>query len=141
MMAMKSAYPTSQFAATYRSAPGHDRQWLTSPTESEFSESYDNLHLADTHNVHAWSEERVADCLRSINLAQYIDLFSSHNVNGQVFVELDRPSLREMGVKKVGDQIRIANQAAKLRTSGSKLKSKAHRNRVSNVDLMLSPAS
>jgi mitogen-activated protein kinase kinase kinase len=133
MMAMKSAYPTSQFAATYRSMPGHDRQWLTSPTESEFSESFDNP--PESTNVLAWSEDRVAEWLRSVNLSQYIELFSGHNVNGQVFVELDRPSLRDMGVKKVGDQIRIANSAARFRNSGSKTKSKARKNRESLAQL------
>ena len=54
-----------------------------------------------------------------------------NNINGACLMEMDRSHLRDMGIKKVGDQIRIASQAKKFRTVEYQRFSKKQTNRVS----------
>ena len=133
LLSAKAPFPTSQYAATYRvpasSARGEHHGFFASPTESEFSEHFETAPLS----VKDWDEKRVAEWLRSINCGQYIDIFTMNNINGQNLMELDRDALRELGVRKVGDQIRIANQTKSLRNSEFKRVSVATKNRVSFI--------
>jgi mitogen-activated protein kinase kinase kinase len=128
MLSAKAPFPTSQYAATYRVPNSREHHgFFASPTESEFSEHFDS---GAPVPVKHWGEERVADWLRSINCSQYIDIFIKNNINGKNLMELDRPALRELGVKKVGDQIRIANQTKQFRSTEYKKGSIVTRNRV-----------
>nr|POE54198.1 isoform 2 of neurabin-1 [Quercus suber] len=106
-------------------AKGH--HVFTSPTESEFSESYKDNRDA----VRDWDEMRVGDWLRSINFGQYVDLFRKNNINGENLMEIDQPTLKEMGIKKIGDRVRIGAQAKVFRNSVYKRTSKRNSNRVS----------
>lgn len=130
LLSSKSPYPTSQYAATYRVTAAATRDhpgFFASPTESEFSEHYDS-----PSSVKNWDEDRVAEWLQSMNFSNYVSMFMSQNVTGIVLMELDRNALKELGVKKVGDQIRIATFAKKFRDNESKKTSKAAKNRVSS---------
>ncbi len=60
-----------------------------------------------------------------------------NNINGACLMELDRSHLRDMGIKKVGDQIRIASQAKKFRNSEYNRFSKRQSNRVSFENVYL----
>jgi mitogen-activated protein kinase kinase kinase len=127
MAMLSKPYPTSQYAATYRMPQTREHHgFFASPTESEFSEHFD---VAPT-SVKAWDEHRVAEWLKSINCAQYIEIFITNNISGENLMELDRTTLRELGVKRVGDQIRIATQAKAFRNTEYGYKSKASKNRV-----------
>jgi mitogen-activated protein kinase kinase kinase len=106
--------------------PREHHGFFASPTESEFAD-----HLEPSGSVRSWDEGRVAEWLRSINCSQYIELFTANNINGSNLMELDRNSLRDMGVRKVGDQIRIATQAKAFRSQVYKRASMAVRNMVS----------
>jgi mitogen-activated protein kinase kinase kinase len=130
LLSSKSPYPTSQYAAaSYRVPATATREqhhgFFASPTESEFSE-----HFESPSSVNNWDEDRVAEWLRSINCAQYVALFAENNITGTVLMELDRNTLRELGIKKVGDQIRISSQAKKFRDMEFRKASKAVKNRV-----------
>jgi mitogen-activated protein kinase kinase kinase len=128
-MLSKAPFPTSQYAATYRVPSTREHHgFFASPTESEFSEHFDSGAPSSVKN---WDEDRVAEWLRSINCSQYIDIFVKNNINGKNLMELDRPALRELGVKKVGGQIRIANQTKQFRSTEYKRGSIVTRNRVS----------
>ena len=100
---------------------------FTSPTESEFSDSY-----RDTRDsVQDWDETRVGDWLRSINCGQYVDIFRRNNINGENLMDIDQATLKEMGIKKIGDRVRIGAQAKVFRSNVYKRTSKRHINRVS----------
>lgn len=102
---------------------------FTSPTESEFSESY-----RDTRDsVLDWDEVRVGDWLRSINCGQYVDIFRRNNINGENLMDIDQATLKEMGIKKIGDRVRIGAQAKVFRSNVYKRTSKRHINRVSST--------
>ena len=52
---------------------------FTSPTESEFSESYRD----GKESVVDWDEARVAEWLKSISCGQYVEIFRNNNINGE----------------------------------------------------------
>lgn len=86
---------------------------LTSPTDSEFSlvDEESNDHVRD------WDMRGVAEWLKSINAGQYIELFRAHDITGENVMDLDQAMLKEMGIKKIGDRVRIGAQAKHFRYS------------------------
>jgi mitogen-activated protein kinase kinase kinase len=72
---------TSQYASNVssnRQTPASavsNHGFFASPTESEFSESYEV-----PESIKGWNEERVGEWLRSIGCAQYIELFRSEYI-------------------------------------------------------------
>ena len=97
---------------------------FASPTESDFSES-----STAPDSVRNWDEKRVGEWLRSINCHQYEALFKANNFNGDNLLECDQTVMKEMGIKKVGDRIRIFVAIKQLRTKS--LNNRKKRNRVS----------
>ncbi|TDZ18581.1 Protein kinase byr2 [Colletotrichum orbiculare MAFF 240422] len=95
-----------------RRAPSIPNQNSTfaSPTESEFSEN------DGPDAVKNWDEEKVCDYLRSVNCGEYEKLFRKHHINGENLLELDKDVLKEMGIEKVGDRVRLFLGIKKLRT-------------------------
>ncbi|KKK13421.1 hypothetical protein P175DRAFT_0428262 [Aspergillus ochraceoroseus IBT 24754] len=81
-----------------------------SPTESEFSEAHDGLDA-----VRSWDEKQVVAWLHSINCHQYEALFRANNFNGNNLIECDQKILQEMGIKKIGDRVRIFVAIKQLR--------------------------
>lgn len=140
-MASRSAYPAPSIAShvpmTYHriptTTPGTHHGVFTSPTESEFSEAKDA--------VQDWDEARVGDWLRSINCGQYADVFRKNHINGENLMDMDQATLKEMGIKKLGDRVRIGAQAKVFRNNVYKRTSKRNINRVSMVDMHKLPTT
>ena len=99
---------------------------FTSPTESEFSESHQDWR----DSVQVWDENGVGDWLRSINCGQYVDSFKKNHINGENLMDMDHVMLKEMGVKRIGDRVRIGAQVKLLRTHIYRRTSKRNINRV-----------
>ncbi|KAI9679114.1 MAG: ATP binding [Trizodia sp. TS-e1964] len=83
---------------------------FASPTESEFSEAFEG-----PDSVRCWSENRVGEWLREIHCGQYEALFKEHNFNGDNLLECDQAVLKDMGIKKIGDRVRIQVAIKNLR--------------------------
>lgn len=128
-LASRSPYPAPSLTSTM--APSQYRAQLnghgvfTSPTESEFSESYKDAAGSVIH----WDEERVGEWLKSINCAQYVDTFRKNNITGENLMDLDQATLKEMGIKKIGDRVRINAHAKLFRSNVYKRTSKRNMNR------------
>ena len=105
---------------------------FTSPTESEFSESYKDT----KDSVQDWDEARVGEWLREINFGQYVDMFRRNNINGENLMDMDQAMLKEMGVKKLGDRVRIGASAKVFRATVYKKTSKRNINRVRQIHPM-----
>ena len=108
---------------------------FTSPTESEFSESYKEA----KESILDWDESRVGDWLKSINCAQYVEIFRKNNITGENLMDLDQATLKEMGIKKIGDRVRINTHAKVFRSNVYKRTSKRVMNRVgtlNNLDML-----
>lgn len=54
-----------------------------------------------------------------------------NHINGENLMEMDQTHLKDMGIKKVGDRVRIGSQAKQLRNKEYKKASKRSSNRVS----------
>ena len=101
---------------------------FTSPTESEFSDSHRDA--AQDSIIH-WDEGRVGEWLRSINCGQWASIFRSNHITGEVLVDIDTATLKEMGINKLGDRVRIGSAAKVFRNAIYKKTSKRSFNRVS----------
>lgn len=68
----------------------------------------------------------------SLSLALVPLLTTAENhINGENLMEMDQTHLKDMGIKKVGDRVRIGSQAKQLRNKEYKKASKRTSNRVS----------
>ncbi|KAM3480197.1 hypothetical protein MY8738_005093 [Beauveria namnaoensis] len=103
---MQTGLPTARRIPNIANAP----QTFASPTESEFSES------DSPDSVKNWDEDRVCDYLVSVKCGEYEKLFRKNNINGQNLLEMDKEVLKEMGIDKVGDRVRLFLCIKKLRT-------------------------
>ncbi|KAF1820894.1 Pkinase-domain-containing protein [Dissoconium aciculare CBS 342.82] len=121
-IATRSAYPAGGMTIGmpgnhFRTAPnanaGLGHGVFTSPTESEFSDSY----RSGLDAVQDWDESRVCDWLASINCGQYVDIFRKNNITGENLLEMDQAILKEMGIKKIGDRVRISSHAKRFRNA------------------------
>ncbi|KAK5077252.1 ATP binding [Lithohypha guttulata] len=145
MLASKSPYgtpvnggnnqklPTRTFSETslrvQQSTSTHQDNLFMSPTNSEFSDHYDGL-----NSVRAWDEKRVGEWLHSIRCGQYERLFEENNFTGESLLECDQSILTDMGIKKIGDRVRI-NVAIKQLRNRSLAARNQHRNRESMAAL------
>jgi mitogen-activated protein kinase kinase kinase len=126
MLASKTSFPTSLGSATSTLVPSVSpaavapsrrapsvpttSQSFASPTESEFSE-------ADSpDSVKNWDEDRVCEYLRSVKCGEYEKIFRKNHINGENLLEMDKEVLKEMGIDKVGDRVRLFLSIKKLRT-------------------------
>lgn len=116
---------------THLAAPSSAYEELfTSPTESDFSEIYDGLDA-----IRSWDEKRVGDWLHTIRCGQYEQLFKTNNFNGDNLLECDQKILQEMGIKKIGDRVRIFVAIKQLRNKSAVLRTRRNRDSLAALDL------
>lgn len=121
---LSSALQTSRRAPTIPSAA----QSYASPTESEFSDS------DGPDSVRRWGEERVCEYLRSVKCGDYEKIFRKNHINGENLLEMDKEVLKDMGIDKVGDRVRLFLCIKKLRTKTYANQKKRHRDSLSGLD-------
>lgn len=83
---------------------------FASPTESDFSDA------DGPDSVKNWDEDKVCEYLRSVKCGEYEKLFRKNHINGENLLEMDKEVLKEMGIDKVGDRVRLFLGIKKLRT-------------------------
>ncbi|KAI0180039.1 kinase-like domain-containing protein [Hypoxylon sp. FL1284] len=108
-------------------------QAFASPTESEFSEGDDA--------VKNWSEDQVCEYLRSVKCGEYEKIFRKNNVNGENLLEMDKEVLKEMGIDKVGDRVRLFLGIKKLRTKAYANQKRRNRDSFAGLDAQYTPSS
>ncbi|CRG87108.1 mitogen-activated protein kinase kinase kinase [Talaromyces islandicus] len=101
---------TSHKTGTTTTMMTNDGGLYMSPTESDFSDGHDGL-----DSVRSWDENKVSEWLHSIRCGQYDSLFKENNFNGDNLLECDQKILQEMGIKKIGDRVRIFVAIKQLR--------------------------
>ncbi|KAI2630488.1 mitogen-activated protein kinase [Xylaria nigripes] len=151
MLASKSSFPTTvssgastivgntssaslQHARRAHATPASG-QPFASPTESEFSD-------ADGPDaVKNWTEDQVCEYLRSVKCGEYEKLFRKNNINGENLLEMDKEVLKEMGIDKVGDRVRLFLGIKKLRTKAYANQKKRNRDSVAILDSQYTPST
>ena len=108
---------------------------FTSPTDSEFSDAQD---VRDS--IRAWDEKKVGEWLHTIRCGQYEPLFRSNHVTGETLMECDQKILSEMGIKKIGDRVRI-NVAIKQLRNKTNLRSRIQRDSLAALEAAFTPSS
>jgi hypothetical protein len=63
-------------------------------------------------------------------LSDRTNAHAANNITGENLMDMDPATLKEMGVNKIGDRVRIGSQAKLFRTSVYKKTSKRNMNRV-----------
>lgn len=102
---------------------------FTSPTNSEFSDVSDGL-----DSIRNWDEKKVVDWLHSIRCEKYDQLFLSNNVTGESLLEFDQKILAELGIKKIGDRVRINVAIKQLRNKASVMRTKRNRDSLAALE-------
>ncbi|KAK7749252.1 ATP binding [Diatrype stigma] len=145
MLASKSSFPASLASTSStlvannpssnmppsRRAPAVPLQGQTfaSPTDSEFSD------IDGPDAVKNWSEDQVCEYLRSVKCGEYEKLFRKNNINGENLLEMDKEVLKEMGIEKVGDRVRLFLGIKKLRTKAYANQKKRNRDSFGGLDV------
>ncbi|KAA8898939.1 hypothetical protein TRICI_006433 [Trichomonascus ciferrii] len=65
--------------------------------------------------VRKWDKSTLREWLETLKCGQYIKLFEENHITGDILLECDQRALKEMGIKKVGDRIRIDQALKTLR--------------------------
>ncbi|KAG2174456.1 hypothetical protein INT44_006719 [Umbelopsis vinacea] len=86
-----------------------------SPTTPTYPETTETTRAYSLETVKHWKERDVADWLESLNYGQFTQKFIENNINGEVLLELDNPTLKEMDIKTVGERVRILTAVRHLR--------------------------
>lgn len=102
---------------------------FTSPTNSEFSDASDGL-----DSIRNWDEKKVVDWLHSIRCGQYEQLFISNNVTGESLLEFDQKVLAELGIKRIGDRVRINVAIKQLRNKATLMRTKRNRDSLAALE-------
>ncbi|KAI0390031.1 mitogen-activated protein kinase [Xylariaceae sp. FL0594] len=110
-------------------------QAYASPTESEFSD------LDGSDAVKNWTEDEVCEYLRSIKCGEYEMLFRRNSINGENLLEMDKDVLKEMGIDKVGDRVRLFLGIKKLRTKAYDNQKRRNRDSFAILDSQYTPSS
>ncbi|KAI1427059.1 mitogen-activated protein kinase [Xylaria sp. FL1777] len=110
-------------------------QPFASPTESEFSD------IDGPDVVKNWTEDQVCEYLRSVKCGEYEKLFRKNNINGENLLEMDKEVLKEMGIDKVGDRVRLFLGIKKLRTKAYANQKKRNRDSFALLDSQYTPPS
>ncbi|KAH8702497.1 MAP kinase [Talaromyces proteolyticus] len=105
-----SSYLSNATHRTGTTSNTSDAGLFMSPTESDFSDGRDGL-----ESVRSWDEKKVSEWLHSIKCGQYDTVFKANNFNGDNLLECDQKILQEIGIKKIGDRVRIFVAIKKLR--------------------------
>jgi len=74
------------------------------------SRSLPNLQRAGLPiEVVSWSVKEVAGFLKALGLAEWVEVFLTHRIQGDVMFSLTEPTLLEMGVGKIGDRLYLVD--------------------------------
>ncbi|KAA8911148.1 kinase-like domain-containing protein [Sphaerosporella brunnea] len=116
LLASKSQYVPQPHTGSHFQSSATPMFPQPSPTNSEFSEGPNH-----SDDIRSWDERRVVEWLRSIGCQKYDSVFEKNNITGETLLECDHAVLKELGITKVGDRVRIfvAVKALRAKTYGN----------------------
>jgi mitogen-activated protein kinase kinase kinase len=65
--------------------------------------------------IRTWTDSQVARWLTDIKCGCHNETFKANDIRGDVILELDQASLKEIGIASIGDRLRILNAVKTLR--------------------------
>ncbi|KAG6851007.1 hypothetical protein H0H93_004494 [Arthromyces matolae] len=88
--------------------------------------------------IRTWTDNHVSRWLADIKCPNHVATFRDNDIRGDVLLELDQETLKEMGVASIGDRLRIINAVKALRQKSSSRYPTASRPRL-ETDIRASP--
>ncbi|KLU83544.1 STE/STE11 protein kinase [Magnaporthiopsis poae ATCC 64411] len=132
---MVASTPQAAYAPARRAAPLPSTAQSFSPTESEFSDD------AQQDSVKHWDEDKVCEYLRTVRCGEYEKIFRRNHITGENLLEMDKNVLKEMGIDKVGDRVRLFLSIKKLRTKAIAGQKKRNRDSFGPIDNQYTPST
>ncbi|KAF5380998.1 hypothetical protein D9615_003985 [Tricholomella constricta] len=119
------ASPTSQFTTQQTSRSfinlnpsirGQNVPFPATPTSSQNSGFFEPPPgVQYTEFIRTWTDAHVARWLTDIKCGNHAATFKANDIRGDILLELDQQTLKEMGVSSIGDRLRIVNAVKALR--------------------------
>ncbi|KAL8367295.1 hypothetical protein RB595_009191 [Gaeumannomyces hyphopodioides] len=131
---MVASAPQAAYAPARRAAPFPSNAQSFSPTESEFSDDAQD-------SVKHWDEDKVCEYLRTVRCGEYEKIFRKNHITGENLLEMDKDVLKEMGIDKVGDRVRLFLSIKKLRTKAIAGQKKRTRDSFDPLDSQYTPST
>ncbi|KAH8928119.1 Pkinase-domain-containing protein [Atractiella rhizophila] len=118
---------------SYRNSP-YDSQYLQANGSSTSIDSGSSMSLMD--QVKSWNDAQVKQWMIENRVGNYADLFAKNDIRGSVLLDMDQESLKELGLRLVGDRTKIMIAIKKLRaqcasSSGSTISNHSLKKQVS----------
>ncbi|SGY23847.1 BQ5605_C019g08988 [Microbotryum silenes-dioicae] len=119
-----SAVPASASTSSTSLANSNMRNGSTAPHSATRSDSlptmidgYDPLTPGRNYLelIHSWDDDDIARWLNEIRVPQYEPLFRQNDIRGTVLLDVDQTALKEMGLRSVGDRVKIVVAIKNLR--------------------------
>ncbi|KAI0302168.1 hypothetical protein BC826DRAFT_966178 [Russula brevipes] len=106
----RSTPPTLYSSLSQGSLPG-------TPTSSTYSSTILDLPpgISGAEFLRTWSDSHVSAWLANIKCGHHATTFRTSDIRGDVLLELDQVTLKEIGIASVGDRLRILNAVKILR--------------------------
>ena len=92
------------------SAAGHNSVALPTPIPEDPQSNRTYLEFLKT-----WDDDQVARWLGEITVAQYETTFKQNDIRGAILLDVDQAALKEMGIKNIGDRVKITVAIKALR--------------------------
>lgn len=72
-------------------------------------------------HVKSWGNPEIADFLSLYRCDQYTPLFHRNDIDGKVLLDLDMSSLKEIGITKIGDRVKLLSGVRELRKRAARV--------------------
>ncbi|TFK76404.1 Pkinase-domain-containing protein [Pluteus cervinus] len=109
--------PSTQSANRYYNIiRGQNAPFPTTPTSANYNSTLEppsNVSYADF--IRTWTDVHVARWLNDIKCSSHASTFKANDIRGDILLELDQVTLKEMGISSIGDRLRIVNAVKSLR--------------------------
>lgn len=93
---------------------------VTHPSNSDSA-----LSMSFASYLKSWDDGHVSRWLQDHKCGTHAGIFIEHDIRGDVILELDNATLKEMGIASVGDRVRILSAVKQLRQQLSRSKQSA----------------
>lgn len=119
--ATATAFQNQQSRAVLNAALQNARSMPATPTNSTTHATSPNSSLEPPSGVkyaeflRTWNDNHVSRWLTDIKCAHHSEKFKANDIRGDVLLELEQSTLKEMGVASIGDRLRILNAVKVLR--------------------------
>ena len=112
----QSQQPRGQYINVKPSVRGQNNVFPSTPTTAIDRNTLEPpAGMTYAEFVRIWSDTHVARWLSDIKCGNHATTFKENDIRGDVLLELDQVTLKEMGLASIGDRLRIMNAVKNLR--------------------------